>query len=121
VRFLYAVYSYWSCGNRAKKKKAIEDPYKKRRLLNNLIEFGCNRPVIIKIVSIWQVTKKITIKKIPFRIHYHSTPKKISLKKSARMNALDKTFSANHFQGKDVLGGNAHNLNDDDIGGRKHL
>ena len=35
------------------------------------------------------------------------------------MNALDKTFSANHFQGKDVLGGNAHNLNDDDIWGKK--
>ena len=35
------------------------------------------------------------------------------------MNALDKTFSANHFHGKDVLGGNAHNLNDDDIWEKK--
>lgn len=35
------------------------------------------------------------------------------------MNALDEAFSANHFQGKDVLGGNAHNLNDDDIWGKK--
>ena len=35
------------------------------------------------------------------------------------MNALDKTFLANHFQGKDVLGGNAHKLNDDDIWGKK--
>lgn len=35
------------------------------------------------------------------------------------MNALDEAFSANHFQGKDVLGGNAHNLNDDYIWGKK--
>lgn len=31
------------------------------------------------------------------------------------MNGHDKTLSASHFQGKDILGGNAHNLNDDDI------
>ena len=35
------------------------------------------------------------------------------------MNARDKTFLTNHFQGKDVLGGNAHKLNDDDIWGKK--
>ena len=87
LRVLFLLELWWQ----RKEKKAIEDPYKKIRLLSNLKELGCNWPVIIKIVSIWQVTKKITVKKIPFRIHYHSTPKKLSLK-----NRLEWMLSTKH-------------------------